>query len=73
MTEGFIARLAAAEIGAQRFLALVRKYGLETVNGAYEDLMDYSERLMRAAIRDLPEVQSKGDGLLAELKAAGIV
>jgi N-methylhydantoinase B len=49
------AQIAAAEIGAQRFLALVRKYGAETVNGAYEDLMDYSERLMRAAIRDLPD------------------
>jgi len=42
----------AAEIGANRFLELVRQYGRDTVTGASEDLMDYSERLMRAAIRE---------------------
>jgi N-methylhydantoinase B/oxoprolinase/acetone carboxylase alpha subunit len=45
------AQIAAAQIGAQRFLDLVRRCGRDTVNGAYEDLMDYSERLMRGAIR----------------------
>ena len=49
------AQIAAAQIGAQRFLDLVRRYGRDTVNGAYEDLMDYSERLMRGAIRDIPD------------------
>ena len=42
-----------ASRGAQRFLDLVRRYGRDTVNGACEDLMDYSERLMRGAIRDI--------------------
>jgi N-methylhydantoinase B len=49
------AQIKAAEIGAARYLALVRQYGLATVNAAYEDLMDYSERLMRDAIRALPD------------------
>ena len=49
------AQIKAAEIGAGRYLALVGQYGLNTVNAAYEDLMDYSERLMRAAIRELPD------------------
>jgi N-methylhydantoinase B len=48
------AQIAAAQIGAQRFLDLVRHYGRATVTGASEDLMDYSERLMRAAIRQIP-------------------
>jgi N-methylhydantoinase B len=49
------AQIAAAQIGAQRFLDLVRRYGRATVAGASEDLMDYSERLMRAAIRQIPD------------------
>src|SRR5580700_8344519 len=49
------AQIAAAQIGAQRYLDLVRYHGRDTVNGAYEDLMDYSERLMRTAIRDIPD------------------
>jgi N-methylhydantoinase B len=49
------AQIAAAQIGAQRFLDLVRRYGRATVAGASADLMDYSERLMRAAIRRIPD------------------
>jgi N-methylhydantoinase B len=49
------AQIKAAEIGAERYLALVQQHGLATVNAAYEDLMDYSERLMRDAIRALPD------------------
>jgi N-methylhydantoinase B len=49
------AQIAAAAIGAERYLELVRRYGPATVNAAYEDLLDYSERLMRAAIERLPD------------------
>ena len=49
------AQIAAAEIGAARFKALVDQYGEKTFNDAFEDLMDYSERLMRKAIADLPD------------------
>jgi N-methylhydantoinase B len=49
------AQIAAARIGAERFVELVDRYGLGTVNAAYEDLLDYSERLMRQAIAALPD------------------
>jgi N-methylhydantoinase B len=49
------AQIAAAQIGAQRYLDLVRRYGHDTVHGAYEDLMDYSERMMRRAIGDIAD------------------
>ena len=49
------AQIASAQIGAQRYLDLVRRYGREIVNAAYEDLMDYSERMMRGAIRDIAD------------------
>ncbi|MCA0200026.1 MAG: hydantoinase B/oxoprolinase family protein [Proteobacteria bacterium] len=49
------AQISAAQIGAQRFLDLVKRYGRATVKNACEDLMDYSERLMRAAIAAIPD------------------
>lgn len=49
------AQIEAARIGAARFLALVETRGLDTVTAAVEDLMDYSERLMRDAVRALPD------------------
>ncbi len=58
------AQVAAAQIGAQRYLDLVRRYGRKTVSGAYEDLMDYSERLMRAAIRDIPDGDYAAEGFI---------
>ena len=49
------AQIAAAQIGANRFLDLVKRYGHATVKNACEDLMDYSERLMRGAIAAIPD------------------
>ncbi|MDX2485668.1 MAG: hydantoinase B/oxoprolinase family protein [Pseudodonghicola sp.] len=49
------AQVAAARIGADRYSALLDQYGLETVTGAYEDLLDYSEKLMRDAIAAIPD------------------
>ena len=49
------AQVAAARIGADRYAALLAQYGLETVTGAYEDLLDYSETLMRDAIKAIPD------------------
>lgn len=56
------AQIKAAEIGADRYLKLVEQYGLETVNAACADLMDYSERLMREAIRQLPDGRYTAEG-----------
>jgi N-methylhydantoinase B len=49
------AQIQAATIGAERYLALLDQYGLDVVRAAYEELMDYSERLMRTAIRELQD------------------
>jgi N-methylhydantoinase B len=49
------AQVAAARIGAERFLELVERYGIETVQAASEDLMDYAERVMRRQIEALPD------------------
>ncbi len=49
------AQVAAARIGADRYMALLEQYGLQTVTDAYEDLLDYSERLMRGAISEIPD------------------
>jgi N-methylhydantoinase B len=49
------AQIESARIGAARFLELVDHHGLEPTMAAFHDLMDYSERLMRNAIGDLPD------------------
>jgi N-methylhydantoinase B len=49
------AQIAACRIGAQRFVALIEKWGLDTISAAAEDLFDYSERLMRDAISRIPD------------------
>lgn len=49
------AQVASARIGAERYSSLLDQYGLETVTGAYEDLLDYSENLMRDAISAIPD------------------
>ena len=58
------AQIAAAQIGAQRFLDLVLQYGRDTVTGASQDLMDYSERLMRKGIKDIPDGAYKASTLI---------
>ena len=49
------AQIAAGRIGAARYLDLIQRYGLATVQAAAAALMDYSERLMREAIARLPD------------------
>jgi N-methylhydantoinase B len=49
------AQVAAARIGAERYVELIARHGLETIEAAAEALFDHSERLMRDAIRRLPD------------------
>ena len=62
------AQIESARIGAARLLGLVEQYGLDATMAAFHDLMDYSERLMRDAIRVLPDgeysASTKIDGYL---------
>jgi len=62
------AQIAASRIGAERYLELIERFGLETVQAASEDLMDYSERVLRNEIEKLPNgtysAEGKIDGYL---------
>ncbi|MCK6208751.1 hydantoinase B/oxoprolinase family protein [Bacillus infantis] len=58
------AQIASARIGAQRYLEIVEKYGLETVEGVTEELMNYSETMLRNAIKKLPDGEYSAEGYL---------
>lgn len=58
------AQIAACRIGAERYLELIERYGQKTVEAASEELMSYSERLMRGAISSLPDGKYKAEGHL---------
>jgi N-methylhydantoinase B len=58
------AQVAAAKAGAARFLELVQRYGLQTVQDASEDLMDYSDAMLRREIERLPDGTYRSEGHL---------
>lgn len=58
------AQIAAARIGADRFLELVEKFGLETVQAASDDRLDYSERMLRDRIAALPDGTYRAEGFV---------
>ena len=47
--------MSACHIGETAFLDLLRHYGAKTVKIYLAEIIDYAERLTRAAIRDLPD------------------
>jgi N-methylhydantoinase B len=51
----FRAQVAAVKTGERRFLELVRKYGRDQVLGGIEAIMDQSETLARARMREIPD------------------
>jgi N-methylhydantoinase B len=51
----FAAQLAAIRTGEARLLALVERYGLESVHEHMGALLDYAESLTRDALRALPD------------------
>jgi N-methylhydantoinase B len=63
------AQLAATLRATERLVGLARRYGGEAVVGYMAQVMDYSERLMRAALADLPDGEGAfedfcdGDGI----------
>ena len=58
------AQIEAARSGAARLLGLVDRYRLDSTMAAFHDLMDYSERLMRDAIRALPDGEYSASTML---------
>jgi N-methylhydantoinase B len=49
------AQLAACHIAETAFLELVKRHGADTVAEYMQQVIDYAERVTRAAIRDLPD------------------
>src|SRR3970282_2908791 len=49
------AMLAACELGKERFLRLVNRYGADVVMSAAYEWMDYSERMLRREIAKIPD------------------
>ena len=66
------AQVAANRRAAQRLSALAAKYGTETLLQIMQEVLDYSETMMRAALRALPDGEAAftdvfdGDGVIAE-------
>lgn len=58
------AQIGACRIGEQRLGELVAKYGYARVARNAADLLDYSERLMRAELKRLPEGQFSAEDFL---------
>ncbi len=58
------AQIASAQLGARRFQELLDSYGSETIFGASEQLMSYTESLMRARIREIPDGEYFAEGFL---------
>jgi N-methylhydantoinase B len=47
--------IGCVDLGVQRATELVKKYGKQVFRQTCEDLMDYSERRMRAEIAQFPD------------------
>jgi N-methylhydantoinase B len=57
----FYAQFAGNSTGAARVQQLCRKYGQETVARTMAELLNYSERRMRAAIAEVPDGTFRGE------------
>ena len=58
------AQFAANAIGAERMRELCRKFGVETVDAAMVEILDYAERRIRSAIRAVPDGTYTGEAML---------
>ena len=65
------AQIAANRRGCDRLVALAGKYGTENLARIMQEVMDYSEAMMRGLLRELPDGEGRfedfcdGDGILA--------
>jgi N-methylhydantoinase B len=58
------AQVAACRLGSRRFIDLLDKYGKDTVLAACEELMNYSERMMRQEIAKIPDGEYEAESWL---------
>jgi N-methylhydantoinase B len=58
------AQIAGNTIGRRRILEVVERYGLTTFQEACEEALDYSERIMRININEMPEGRFEAEDYL---------
>ena len=58
------AQIASARLGAKRFKELLDRYGKDLVFGACNQLMDYSEAMLRQRIAAIPDGEYRAEGWL---------
>ena len=58
------AQVASAELGVKRFVELIDQHGKDVVFAATEQLMDYSERMLRRQIGAIPDGEYRAEGFL---------
>ena len=67
----FNAQFAAKAIGLERVRQLCAKYGTATVRATMKELIDYSERQLRAAIRAVPDGVYTGEDAGDDIEGSG--
>lgn len=65
------AQFAGCFVGGQRIVEMARKFGPEALAQAMDRALDYSERLMRAKIRRIPNGVYEGEDLIEPVQAPG--
>jgi N-methylhydantoinase B len=58
------AQIAAATLGARRIVALVDRYGVDEVTESMAEILDQSERRIRASIRERPDGTATAEGYI---------
>ena len=58
------AQIASARLGVRRYKELLDRYGRETITTATHQLMDYTERVLRQRIAEIPDGEYRAEGFL---------
>ena len=58
------AQIASARLGVRRFIELLDRYGKDDVLAATQQLMDYTERVLRQRIEAIPDGEYRAEGFL---------
>ena len=58
------AQIASARLGVRRFGELLERYGMDVVLSATGQLMDYTERVLRQRIAEIPDGEYRAEGWL---------
>ena len=58
------AQIASARLGVRRFQELMDRYGRDTIISATRQLMDYTERVVRQRIAEIPDGEYRAEGFL---------